>query len=336
MKKIRFYLALGLLSAASFQNFAEVTADLTSLQELLDRHKYRALSAQIEQIPNHQQQPDLALLKAKAMYLLQDTETLDSWMEQLLKDNPTHAQLHYIAALNKFNLAQEASIFSAPGYAKDGLALLKQAVALDPNDLEIQSGLIGFYSGAPSIAGGDEKEAQRLADAMFAKNPVQGSVQKAILLLGDDKEDEAKALIEQQLATQPQDVDLLEMKAAILTKQNQDKAAFELYEQAANLAQKSKDKYPNLYQVGRLAAAKQQDASKGIAALEQYINFYQGSDDRQLAWAKLRLAQIHFAQQNFDQAKALVQQLRSEKNEQEKFIDELKAFEKQLKKVKTS
>lgn len=336
MKKIRFYLALGLLSAASFQNFAEVTADLTSLQELLDRHKYRALSAQIEQIPNHQQQPELALLKAKAMYLLQDTETLDSWMEQLLKDNPTHAQLHYIAALNKFNLAQEASIFSAPGYAKDGLALLKQAVALDPNDLEIQSGLIGFYSGAPSIAGGDEKEAQRLADAMFAKNPVQGSVQKAILLLGDDKEDEAKALIEQQLATQPQDVDLLEMKAAILTKQNQDKAAFELYQQAANLAQKSKDKYPNLYQVGRLAAAKQQDASKGIAALEQYINFYQGSDDRQLAWAKLRLAQIHFAQQNFDQAKALVQQLRSEKNEQEKFIDELKAFEKQLKKVKTS
>lgn len=336
MKKIRFYLALGLLSAASFQNFAEVTADLTSLQELLDRHKYRALSAQIEQIPNHQQQPELALLKAKAMYLLQDTETLDSWMEQLLKDNPTHAQLHYIAALNKFNLAQEASIFSAPGYAKDGLALLKQAVALDPNDLEIQSGLIGFYSGAPSIAGGDEKEAQRLADAMFAKNPVQGSVQKAILLLGDDKEDEAKALIEQQLATQPQDVDLLEMKAAILTKQNQDKAAFELYEQAANLAQKSKDKYPNLYQIGRLAAAKQQDASKGIAALEQYINFYQGSDDRQLAWAKLRLAQIHFAQQNFDQAKALVQQLRSEKNEQEKFIDELKAFEKQLKKVKTS
>lgn len=336
MKKIRFYLALGLLSAASFQNFAEVTADLTSLQELLDRHKYRALSAQIEQIPNHQQQPELALLKAKAMYLLQDTETLDSWMEQLLKDNPTHAQLHYIAALNKFNLAQEASIFSAPGYAKDGLALLKQAVALDLNDLEIQSGLIGFYSGAPSIAGGDEKEAQRLADAMFAKNPVQGSVQKAILLLGDDKEDEAKALIEQQLATQPQDVDLLEMKAAILTKQNQDKAAFELYQQAANLAQKSKDKYPNLYQVGRLAAAKQQDASKGIAALEQYINFYQGSDDRQLAWAKLRLAQIHFAQQNFDQAKALVQQLRSEKNEQEKFIDELKAFEKQLKKVKTS
>jgi tetratricopeptide (TPR) repeat protein len=336
MKKIRFYLALGLLSAASFQNFAEVTSDLTSLQELLDRHKYRALSAQIEQIPNHQQQPELALLKAKAMYLLQDTETLDSWMEQLLKDNPTHAQLHYIAALNKFNLAQEASIFSAPGYAKDGLALLKQAVALDPNDLEIQSGLIGFYSGAPSIAGGDEKEAQRLADAMFAKNPVQGSVQKAILLLGDDKEDEAKALIEQQLATQPQDVDLLEMKAAILAKQNQDKAAFELYEQAANLAEKSKDKYPNLYQVGRLAAAKQQDASKGIAALEQYINFYQGSDDRQLAWAKLRLAQIHFAQQNFDQAQALVQQLRSEKNEQEKFIDELKAFEKQLKKVKTS
>lgn len=336
MKKISFYLTLALFGAASFQNFAQTAPDLTALQDLLDQHKYRALSAQIEQIPNHQQQPELALLKAKAMYSLQDTEALDSWMEQLLKDNPTHAQLHYIAALNKFNLAQEASIFSAAGYAKDGLALLKQAVALDPNDLEIQSGLIGFYSGAPSIAGGDEKEAQRLADAMFAKHPAQGSVQKAILLLADDQEDEAKALIEQQLATQPQDVDLLEMKATILTKQNQDKAAFELYEQAANLAQKSKDKYPNLYQVGRLAAAKQQDASKGIAALEQYINFYQDSDDRQLHWAKLRLAQIHFARKDFDKANGLVQQLRSEKNEQEKFIDELKAFEKQLKKVKTS
>lgn len=336
MNKIRFYLALGLLSAASFQNFAEVAPDLTALQDLLDRHKYRALSAQIEQIPNHQQQPALALLKAKAMYSLQDTEALDSWMEPILKNNPTHAQLHFVAALNKFNLAQEASIFSAAGHAKAGLALLKQAVALDPNDLEIQSALIGFYSGAPSIAGGDDQEAVRLANTMFETHPVQGSVQKAMLLLGDDKTDEAKALIEQQLAAQPKDVDLLEAKAAILTKQNQDKAAFELYEQAANLAEKSKDKYPNLYQIGRLAAAKQQDASKGIAALEQYISFYQDSDDRQLAWAKLRLAQIHFSQQNVDKANALVQQLRSEKNEQEKFIDELKAFEKQLKKVKNS
>ncbi len=336
MNKIRFYLALGLLSAASFQNFAEVAPDLTALQDLLDRHKYRALSAQIAQIPNHQQQPALALLKAKAMYSLQDTEALDSWMEPILKNNPTHAQLHFVAALNKFNLAQEASIFSAAGHAKDGLALLKQAVALDPNDLEIQSALIGFYSGAPSIAGGDDQEAVRLANTMFETHPVQGAVQKAMLLLGDDKTDEAKALIEQQLAAQPKDVDLLEAKAAILTKQNQDKAAFELYEQAANLAEKSKDKYPNLYQIGRLAAAKQQDANKGIAALEQYISFYQDSDDRQLAWAKLRLAQIHFSQQNLDKANALVQQLRSEKNEQEKFIDELKAFEKQLKKVKNS
>lgn len=337
MKKIGFYLTLGLLSAASFSNFAQSDTEMAALKDLLDHRKYRVLSAQIEQIPNHQQQPELALLKAKAMYLLKDTEALDTWMVQLLKDNPTHAQLHYIAALNKFNLAQEASIFSAAGHAKDGLALIKQAAALDPADLEIQHALIGFYSGAPSIAGGDEKEAQRLADAMFAKDPVQGTVAKATLLLKDDDNvDSAKAMIEQQLAAAPQNVDLLELKAAILASQDQDKMAFELYQQAATLAEKPNDRYASLYQIGRLAAAKQQDANKGIEALEQYISFYQDSDDRQLHWAKLRLAQIHFARKDFDKANALVQQLRSEKNEQEKFVDELKAFEKQLKKVKTS
>jgi len=337
MNKLSFYLTLGLLSAASFNNFAQTGPELSALQDLLDHHKYRALSAQITQIPNHQQQPELAFLKAKAMYLLQDTEALDTWMEQLLKDNPTHAQLHFIGALNKFNLAQEASIFSAAGHAKDGLALMKQAVALDPADLEIQHALIGFYSGAPSIAGGDDEEAERLANAMFEKNPVQGTIAKATLLLKDDENvDKAQTMIEQQLASAPQDTDLLELKAAILASKDQDKMAFEIYQQAASLAAKANDKYSSLYQMGRLAAAKQQDASKGIEALEQYISYYQDSDDRQLHWAKLRLAQIHFSQKNFDKAKTLVLQLHAEKNEQETFDKELKAFEKQLKNVKTS
>lgn len=337
MNKIGFYLTLGLFSAASFNNFAQTGPELNPLQDLLDHHKYRALSAQVEQIPDHQKSPELALFKAKAMYLLKDTEALDTWMTQLLKEHPTHAQLHFIGALNKFNLAQEASIFSAAGHAKDGLALMKQAVALDPADLEIQHALIGFYSGAPSIAGGDEEEAERLANAMFAKDPVQGTVAKATLLLKDDDNvDKAQTMIEQQLAAAPQDTDLLELKAAILASKDQDKLAFDLYQQAAELAKKTNDRYSYLYQMGRLAAAKQQDAAKGIEALEQYISYYQDSDDRQLHWAKLRLAQIHFAQNNFDKANALVQQLHSEKNEQEKFVKELKAFEKQLKKVKTS
>lgn len=334
MKQFCAYLTIGLFSVFTLPTLAQSAS--TPLLSLMDQQKFRVVQTEIDKIANYQQQADLVLLKAKAMYSLRQAKPLEKWMEKVLTDHPTHAQLHYIAAMNKFSLAQEANIFSAPGLAKEGLSLLKQAAALDPADLEIQRGLIGFYTSAPSIAGGDTGEAARLITSLASKDPVQGALEQARLLANDEKRQEAQDLIEQQLQSHPNNVDLLTLKAALLSLKDDNNTAFALYQQCAELADNADDKYASLYQLGRLAAAKNQDAAIGIRSLEQYLSFYQDSDNRQLAWAKLRLAQIHFSQQDFAKATQLVQQLRLEKDQQEKFTDELKAFEKQLKKVKTS
>lgn len=315
---------------------AATSAELPHYQQLLDQHKFKLLASTVEQDANFNKDADLLLFKAKAMYLLRQSEGLDQWIEPILQQHPTHAQLHFIAAVNKFNLAQEASIFSAAGYAKDGLKLLEQATRLDPTDFEIQHALIGFYSQAPAIAGGDDEEAAKLAQQMQSQNAVEGTIAKATLLLNDDKVDNAEQLINEELAKAPNSVDLLQLKAAILSSKEQDAEAFALYQQAASLADNPNDKFGSLYQIGRLAAVKKQDPQQGIAALEQYLAFYEQSDNRQYAWAKLRLAQIHFQQQNFAQVSILLSQLKQEKSTQEKFSKELKAFEKQFSKVKTS
>ncbi len=344
MKK--FGVLLGLISLFGFTEASLAQTEQSALastptqvqhyQQLLDQHKFKRLASTVEQDPNFAKDAELLLFKAKAMYLLRQSEALDEWIEPVLKQHPTHAQLHFIAAVNKFNLAQEASIFSAAGYAKDGLQLLQQATRLDPTDFEIQHALIGFYSQAPSIAGGDDEEAAKLAVLMQSKNPVEGTIAKATLLLNDEKVENAEQLINEELAKAPHAVDLLQLKAAILSSKEQDAAAFAVYQQAASLADNPNDKFGSLYQVGRLAAVKQQDPQQGIAALEQYLSFYADSDNRQYAWAKLRLAQIYMQQKNFDQVSALLSQLKQEKSPQEKFSKELKAFEKQFSKVKTS
>jgi len=175
--------------------------------------------------------------------------------------------------MNQFTLAQQASIFSAAGHAKDGLALLKQAVSLAPEDSDLQLNLIGFYLQAPGIAGGDEDEAKRMAKALAGKDPVAGPLAQAMVLNSDEKTDEALKVIDEAIKQQPQQARLLAQKAVLLLSKKQMADAAALYQQAAQLAEKPQQKYSYLYQIGRLAAIEQQDKAAGKAALQQFIDF---------------------------------------------------------------
>lgn len=329
--KTKILFGLSLLTCSMFSQ----AYDLTQLQHQLDRQQFRKLHQTIEKLPETPTQAELRVMQAKAMLSLKDDEALEELMPTLLKDFPNHAELIYLASANQFNLAQSGSMFSAPGRAKKGLAYLQQAVKLEPANMTYQRALIGFYLQAPGIAGGDEDEAKRLADALLKQDVIQGSLAQADILHKNEKAAEALAMIDAQLATQPDNTDLLEAKASMLSREKKAAEAFALYQKTLTLYPTELDKYDSLYQLGRLAAVEGQDAATGTQALQQYLAFYQDSDNPMYPWAMLRLAQIQLRLNDKAAATTTIEPLLAKEQTQERLQKELKSFQKQLKSGKS-
>jgi tetratricopeptide (TPR) repeat protein len=331
LMKTKLLCALSLLSCAMFSH----AYDLTQLQTHLDRQQFRKLHQAIQKLPETPTQAELRVMQAKAMLSLNDDEALEELLQDVLKTFPDHAELAYLASMNQFNLAQSGSVFSAPGRAKKGLALMQKAAQLEPANTKYQRGLIGFYSSAPGIAGGDEKEAQRLADALLQQDMIQGTLAQAEILQKQEKAGEALVLLEKLLATHPDNTDLLEAKAMMLSIEKKSAEAFTLYQKALTLYPTELDKYESLYQLGRLAAVEGQDATTGTQALQQYLAFYQDSDNPKYPWAMLRLAQIQLRLNDKAAATATIEPLLAQEQTQERLQKELKSLQKQLKSGKS-
>lgn len=309
--------------------------DLPQLQQLLDRQKYRLLQQELTKTAETSQQPELLVMQAKAMMSLDQDEALAEVLEKTLPQFPQHAELIRLAGINQFNLAQSSSIFSAPGYAKQGLAYFEQAASLAPDEAKYQRGLIDFYAAAPSIVGGDKKKAQQLADALQQKNPIHGTLAQVALLRRQDKAPDALKLTETLKQQHPASPEVLEAYARQLADQNRPAEAFAVYQQVLPLYAREVEQYPALLQLGQLAAIAGQDKAAGKQALEKYLSFFADSDNPNYPWAQLRLAQIHLLEQNKAAAEQMVASLLAQEPEQEKLQKELKALQKSLKQLKS-
>lgn len=322
--------ALYLIAALS--SLPLFASDISSYALLLERDQFSQLQQQLGQAPQLANR-ELLILQLQSMLGLRQSEQAEQLAGRALKQYPQDAELLRLAALNQFNLAQDSSIFSAASYAKEGLALLKQSIAADPADLKTQQTLIGFYLQAPSIAGGDTKEAKKLAKAMAENYQPEGTLALIDVLLGDDKRPEAIELAEQQLHQYPEHPALLATYGNLLSLDDKPDRAFVQYQKAAAAATDLSEQQSYLYHLGRLAATEQQNLQTGQLALEGYLAFYQNSDHTRTSWAQLRLAQIYLLQKQQDKAKELLQQIKNQQQDDDRLQSELKKLEKQLKKA---
>lgn len=318
--------------AAALSSFSLFASELSHYSLLLEKDKFRQLQQQLSQ-ENQLAERELVELQLRSALGLRQSEQAEQLADKALTTYPQDAELLRLAALNQFNLAQESSIFSAGSYAKAGLALLKQAMAADPTDLETQQTLIGFYLQAPSIAGGDTAEAKKLAKAMAEEHQPEGTLVTVDVLLDDDKLDDALKLVEQQLQQHPKHAALLAAYGNLLSLNKEPAKAFSQYQQAAAIATDLSEQQSYHYQLGRLAATAEQNAQIGQQSLEGYLAFYSDSDHARMGWAQLRLAQIYLMQKQHDKAKTLLPQIKSQTKNDERLQDELKKLEKQLKKA---
>ncbi|WP_448568127.1 tetratricopeptide repeat protein [Thalassotalea ganghwensis] len=322
MKKILCCFCLLFISNNSYSSENDET-----LQTLLSQHFFTKVVQSVEAVASYQNQPRLIAYKAKALIYQQKTDEAAVLLEQALNAFPSEPELHSLAAKNKFDAAQQASIFSAPSLAKEGLALLTKAHQLAPNNSKYVMSLIEFYLHAPGIVGGDEDEALKLAENLLKQSPIEGSIAMAKVKAYDDNYHAALNLLDKQLAKTPNQPQLLSEKAYILMREENIEQAMDTLIAAVKVTEKSADRFNDLYQIGRLAATHNKKGEQGVAALKEYLAFYQGSENRHLKWASLRLAQIYQQQNELDTAKAIVTKLNRESHTDKKFVKMLKSLE---------
>ena len=322
-------LILSLLFASNV--FANTDAQhYSQFEELAERKQYEQLLATINNSAALND-PKLQYFKIAALANLPDKlENADELVEQAIEKHPNNHELHRLASAIKFSLAQQASIFSAPGLAKDGLALLERAYKLAPDDKKVLSSLIGFYSNAPGIVGGDEEKAIALAKEWQQHAPLLGGLALVDALIKDDQQSQADALFNQL----KQDYPLSHQINAKLAREAAEDKDYALSVKHLNLAIKQSDKdtekHEYLYQLGRLTAEHKLDATSGIKAIEQYLAFYQGSQNQKLVWAKARLAKIYANNKEVEKAKSLITEIQPVAKDDKQLKKELKRINKLL------
>ncbi|WNO61106.1 hypothetical protein [Rheinheimera sp. MMS21-TC3] len=284
------------------------SADLSHYEQLLAKSQFTELEQQLIKQPEYKQDQGLLIIYARALINQQRYEDANTLLNYAIEQFPNSSELNYLAGLSKIRLASDGNIFSAKERAKRGEALLQKAISLAPEHYPARQALIDFYSIAPAAAGGDKELAQAMAQQMAKDNPDQGLLAESRILINNKKPNEALTLLTTMMP-KPPTVRLLMRKAQLESELAIYDEAFSSYKLAAEYSTDLTDKYNALYHIGRLAVIADQDATLGITALQQYLEFYQDSENKTIPWAILRLAQLMYRTGDNYEASLLVSKL---------------------------
>lgn len=344
--------SIALTSAGAFalNNDSIKNIDSTSIEMLNARFKqgdYEYVIEALEDVKVKTPKQYNILISALMNIDLDDAEEVaDEFVKNYSNDYRayhTHANVMGAQASN--------SIFSALGYAKKAKQSLETAVTLAPDEVGVYQALMQFHLMAPSIAGGDMDEAEKLADKIATLDALEGQFAKAKFYLQDDQVDKAVEIY----ATLAQQNEAkiranLELGTHYLTDERFQNA-FEtlsvlLNESVETVTDKESEQWEayaenksNLlygkYRIGLLAVQSGEYTDSGIAALEQYIEEYNTTSIEtahlpSMNWANLRLAELRLNANDVQQAKATLSQINGE--EDKRFAKILKGLKKQIKK----
>lgn len=228
-------LALALLAATAAHAAVDST-QLAAIRELLrDRANLPAAQVQLEQLaaanPDH---ADTISLLGEVYVRRDETEKAVKTLERAVQLAPNSSTAFRRLGDAYGRSAQKAGMFSKMSLAGKCRDAYVKAVELDPKNIDARFALLGYYRQAPGIVGGGVDKALAQADEIIKLDPVRGKIAKAGILAGEKKYDEAFALFEESLQSNPND-------------------------------------YAALYQVGRLAAETGQRLDRGLEALQKCL-----------------------------------------------------------------
>ncbi|PHS18920.1 MAG: hypothetical protein COA86_07065 [Kangiella sp.] len=253
--------------------------------------------------------------------------------EELIKEalemKPNESNYHYWFASISGIQAGSASIFSAPGYASDSKEHFIKAVELDSNNVQALSGLISFYTQAPSIVGGSIDKARELTIKLTELDKKEGlSAQINLHRSENETEKELEKAEELAKAFPNSSEALLKVGFSYQGAKKYEKAFLHFasassikeseFDKSLNKKEKRSEKFASssaLYQIGRNAVLGNIKIDEGITALESYLELTPHKSQPSHNWANVRLSALYLKKGNKVKAKALALVAKSDKSE---------------------
>ena len=261
-----------------------------------------------------------------------ELDDAEEYIEKAQKLSPQDAAVFFDAARIMGAQAQDASIFSAPGYAKDALKAFKKAAELEPETLMYRQGLMTFYLQAPGFLGGDEDLAMVEAEAIAGIDAAAGFVALASVYQTGDKKKKVEAHYATAEEKFPDNAKVFYSRGRYFQSQEDFTKAIADFKKVQTLKPENEEDqtiFAALYQIGRSCVLSESNYAEGIKALHRYIETAPVANDLpEKAWAKYRLGILYKGNGDKKTARKLYKEAQSET--QDKRL--LKSLKKALKK----
>ncbi|WP_444994518.1 tetratricopeptide repeat protein [Aliikangiella sp. IMCC44359] len=295
-------ISLGLFVTFSFQIstiFAsELDTKLFKAKDAFNQEKYQLAEegfASILKLSNNHLESLTYLARIKARNnKLDDAEEL---IEKAVKLAPNNAEVQHLSGKIYGEIAQEASVFTALGYAKDCLRGFTKAVELEPDNVDYRADLLSYHLNAPKLAGGDKNIALKQAKAIQQLDKKKGFIALLNTYTITQNEQALKRHIDNLPKSIAQDSDVIFNKGMSQQKSEQYIDAIQSFHQAIKYAGSQEEfrvaKYAAIYQIGRTSVLSKLQVSEGIKALRRYL--HEAPSHRTLPskeWAEFRLANL--------------------------------------------
>lgn len=227
-----------------------------------------------------------------------DLEVAESKIEEALALAPNNPKVNFLCGRIMGKQAQNA-IFTALKYANKSLTCFKRAVKYAPKEIDYRVGLLKFYLGAPSIAGGDKALALQQVNAIYQIDLEQGAVAEIILLRDQEKDEVLKAKLITWTKQYPTNSEFHFRLGMIYQNEGNFEAAYMAFKQGAANQKQTIHYLNSLYQLGRNAVFSHSFVQEGIDSLIVFIE--ESNKDANVPsnhWAALRLAQLFSLNEN--------------------------------------
>ncbi|NMP17474.1 tetratricopeptide repeat protein [Thalassotalea sp. Y01] len=269
-------------------------------------------------------------------YFEKDLDKAEQYFQQVVDNDSANAEQHYWLAKVSLSQAANASIFSAPGYARTAKQHFEKSLHVNPKHQGSLKGLIRFYLHVPGIAGGSVDKAEHYARRLQSVDQIEGTMALLNIYEHDDNEQALTTTLANTLQQHPDNARVL-TKAGFIYQQRQDyRLAFDYFSQASaqyNQSQENSYALSALYQLGKTAVLSGQNLSAGQQALQSYLKQPKSPMTSELpsaAWAHYRLAQVLALTDQTNRAQAHLRQSKLRNSDDKELEKRLKQEAKKL------
>ncbi len=299
---------------------------------LFDAGKLELAKAQFKQIlSNTAKKPVTLLYLAKIALKQNNLDQAGARIGQAEKLAPRVAEIQYFYGVINGQIAQNASIFTALGYAKKTRIGFAKAVLLGPINIKYRQALLSYHIAAPSIAGGDKDIALEQAKAIQVLDAKKGVVALFSVYSATDNENAINKLYKSLSDELKNDPDIQFLQGLFYQSKKRFPQANEIFKfvlvKAAENKKFDNAKFSAIYQLGRNSVLSKKNIAEGIEYLTLFIEKSPSTGNLpSKAWAKFRRANLYALQGKTKKARLLYKQLK--KQAEDKNL--LKAINKEL------